>query len=70
MRSLNEETKLTLLGIFGASLGYASQWSSLQPHGLTVPDPVAKCFTEIIKRGKKALEISSITSQLIPILNN
>ncbi|CDH57283.1 hypothetical protein RO3G_08289 [Lichtheimia corymbifera JMRC:FSU:9682] len=38
-------------GIFGASLGYASQWSSLQPHGLTVPDPVAKCFTEIIKRG-------------------
>lgn len=42
------------LGIFGASLGYASQWSSLQPHGLTIPDPVAKCFTEIMKRGKKA----------------
>jgi hypothetical protein len=39
-------------GIFGAPLKSASMCSSCNESGLFVPDPVYRCFEEIIKRGK------------------
>ncbi|KAL7310708.1 hypothetical protein PS15m_010176 [Mucor circinelloides] len=38
-------------GIFGAPLKSASLCGSTNSFGLTVPDPVFRCFEEIIKRG-------------------
>lgn len=39
-------------GIFGAPLKSASLCGSCNTFGLTVPDPVYRCFEEIMKRGK------------------
>lgn len=38
-------------GIFGAPLECAAQCGTLTPYGLSVPDPVNRCFTEILARG-------------------
>ncbi|KAI8372772.1 Rho GTPase activation protein [Radiomyces spectabilis] len=38
-------------GIFGAPLEYAAQCGSITSNGLCVPDPVNRCFTEILQRG-------------------
>ena len=43
-------------GIFGAPLKSASLCGSTSlEYGLTVPDPVYRCFEEILKRGNKKM---------------
>lgn len=48
-------------GIFGAPLKSASLCGSSNEYGLTIPDPVYKCFEEIMKRGKKLITTQTIT---------
>ncbi|KAI9323341.1 Rho GTPase activation protein [Dichotomocladium elegans] len=52
-RAANTRTISSSKSLFGAPLSHAVQERSplVTPHGLIVPDPVAKCFAEIMKRG-------------------
>ncbi|CAO3598989.1 unnamed protein product [Absidia cylindrospora] len=45
------EVPFMIKGIFGAPLECAAQCGTLTPYGLSVPDPVNCCFTEILARG-------------------
>ncbi|KAI8334747.1 Rho GTPase activation protein [Chlamydoabsidia padenii] len=45
------EGSCMIKGIFGAPLECAAQCGTLTPYGLSVPDPVNRCFTEILARG-------------------
>lgn len=40
-----------ITGIFGAPLEFAAQCGTITPFGLSVPDPVNRCFSEILARG-------------------
>lgn len=40
-------------GIFGAPLKSASMCGSCNQYGLIVPDPVYRCFEEIMSRGNE-----------------
>ncbi|KAI8098818.1 Rho GTPase activation protein [Halteromyces radiatus] len=49
--SYKPEVPFSITGIFGAPLECAAQCGTLTPYGLSVPDPVNRCFTEILARG-------------------
>lgn len=49
--SSRKGVSLVTKGIFGAPLKSASLCGSCNEYGLTVPDPVYRCFDEIMKRG-------------------
>lgn len=58
-------------GIFGAPLKSASLCGSYNEYGLSVPDPVYRCFEEIIKRGiylKKKNNNNLLRSKKISLL--
>lgn len=40
-----------ITGIFGAPLEFAAQCGTITSFGLSVPDPVNRCFNEILERG-------------------
>jgi hypothetical protein len=49
-------------GIFGAPLKSATLCGSCNEYGLTVPDPVYRCFDEIMRRGiKEKVRVYTIT---------
>ncbi|ORX53926.1 RhoGAP-domain-containing protein [Hesseltinella vesiculosa] len=47
----NKHSPFIITGIFGAPLEYAAQCGTTTPSGLAVPDPVNRCFMEILARG-------------------
>ncbi|KAI8074785.1 Rho GTPase activation protein [Gongronella butleri] len=63
----HKQVPYIITGIFGAPLECAAQCGTTTPSGLAVPDPVNRCFTEILARGLRVEGLFRLSGSVLEV---